>query len=312
MKLGHNAKLLLCFMGIFCCYLYYGIIQEKITRGTYGAENERYFYTMFLVFCQCIINAMFAKGILLVTDSPADKTPAYLSFICGVTYVGAMLASNASLKWVNYPTQVLGKSCKPIPVMMLGVILAGKRYNIVKYLSVMLIVVGVALFMYKDGKSDGSGFTIGSGEMLLLTSLTLDGLTGVAQEKMRGHGMKAHYMMLMMNLSALVVMTISLLATGEIWEALSFCTKHPEVVPEIITFGFASALGQNFIFITVSEFGPLMCSIMTTTRKFFTILGSVLLFGNALATRQWLGTGVVFAGLVLNDRFGKTVKVEKL
>ena len=109
-----------------------------------------------------------------------------------------------------------------------------------------------------------------------------------------------------------VVMTISLLATGEIWEALSFCTKHPEVVPEIITFGFASALGQNFIFITVSEFGPLMCSIMTTTRKFFTILGSVLLFGNALATRQWLGTGVVFAGLVLNDRFGKTVKVEKL
>ena len=52
---------------------------------------------------------------------------------------------------------------------------SGKRYNIVKYLSVMLIVVGVALFMYKDGKSDGSGFTIGSGEMLLLTSLTLGG-----------------------------------------------------------------------------------------------------------------------------------------
>jgi len=52
---------------------------------------------------------------------------------------------------------------------------SGKRYNIVKYLSVMLIVVGVALFMYKDGKSDGSGFTIGAGEMLLLTSLTLGG-----------------------------------------------------------------------------------------------------------------------------------------
>ena len=37
----------------------------------------------------------------------------------------------------------------------------------------MLIVVGVALFMYKDGKSDGSGFSLGSGELLLLTSLTL-------------------------------------------------------------------------------------------------------------------------------------------
>ena len=39
----------------------------------------------------------------------------------------------------------------------------------------MLIVIGVALFMYKDGKSDGSGFSFGSGEMLLLTSLTLGG-----------------------------------------------------------------------------------------------------------------------------------------
>ena len=44
-----------------------------------------------------------------------------------------------------------------------------------KYLSVLLIVIGVALFMYKDGKSDGSGFSFGSGEMLLLTSLTLGG-----------------------------------------------------------------------------------------------------------------------------------------
>lgn len=106
-------------------------------------------------------------------------------------------------------------------------------------------------------------------------------------------------------------MGVALLATGEIWDALSFCSRHPEVVPEIITFGFASALGQNFIFITVSEFGPLMCSIMTTTRKFFTILGSVVLFGNTLITRQWIGTAVVFTGLILNNMFGKNIKAEK-
>lgn len=52
----------LIIAGIFCCYFYYGVVQEKITRGTYGAEKERYYYTMFLVFCQCIINALFAKG----------------------------------------------------------------------------------------------------------------------------------------------------------------------------------------------------------------------------------------------------------
>jgi len=308
MKLSSNIKLALCFAGIFGCYFYYGIVQEKITRGTYGAANERYFYTLFLVFTLCLINALFGTGILVATGAPSDETPKHLFAICGVTYVGAMLASNMSLKWVNYPTQVLGKSCKPIPVMLLGVFLAHKKYNLVKYLSVLLITIGIALFMYKDGKSDGGGFSLGIGEILLLVSLTMDGLTGVMQEKMRAHNTRAHYMMMNMNLSALVLLSAGLLITGEAWEATAFCIRNPSIIPHLVTFGLASAMGQNFIFITVTEFGPLMCSIMTTTRKFFTILGSVIFFGNTLIARQWLGTGIVFSGLVLDNMYGKTIK----
>ncbi len=55
----------------------------------------------------------------------------------------------------------------------------------------------------------------------------------------------------------------------------------------------------------VSEFGPLPCSIATTTRKFFTVLGSVLIFGNALQGRQWLGAVLVFVGLFLDGVYGK-------
>lgn len=53
---------------------------------------------------------------------------------------------------------------------------------------------------------------------------------------------------------------------------------------------------QFFIFLMVSEFGPLPCSVVTTTRKFFTVLGSVILFGNTLLPRQWFGTVFVFLG----------------
>lgn len=65
---------------------------------------------------------------------------------------------------------------------------------------------------------------------------------------------------------------------------------------------------QNFIFITVTTFGPLTTSIVTTTRKFFTILASVLFYGNALVLRQWLGVVLVFLGLGLDSIFGKTRK----
>ena len=47
----------------------------------------------------------------------------------------------------------------------------------------------------------------------------------------------------------------------------------------------------------VSEFGPLPCSIITTTRKFFTVLGSVILFGNSLLPHQWCGAVLVFTGV---------------
>ena len=46
--------------------------------------------------------------------------------------------------------QVLGKSAKPIPVMVLGILLARKRYPAVKFLFITMICIGVSLFLYKD------------------------------------------------------------------------------------------------------------------------------------------------------------------
>jgi hypothetical protein len=47
---------------------------------------------------------------------------------------------------------------------------------------------------------------------------------------------------------------------------------------------------------TVSEFGPLPLSLITTTRKFFTVLASVLIFGHHIIGRQWMGAVLVFTG----------------
>lgn len=51
------------------------------------------------------------------------------------------------------------------------------------------------------------------------------------------------------------------------------------------------------IWLQVSQFGPLACSVVTTTRKFFTVLASVIIFGNVLLPRQWLGAILVFTGM---------------
>lgn len=144
-----------------------------------------------------------------------------------------------------------------------------------------------------------------------LLSLTMDGLTGAVQERMITESKtKSGHMMLNMNLFSIAYLAIALLVTGELFTFASFVQRFPEVISKMVVFSICSALGQFFIFLMVSEFGPLPCSIVTTTRKFFTVLGSVLFFGNVLSDRQWGGTALVFAGLTLDAVYGKAPKKE--
>jgi UDP-galactose transporter B1 len=51
--------------------------------------------------------------------------------------------------------------------------------------------------------------------------------------------------------------------------------------------------------------------VITTTRKFFTILGSVIIFNNPMSGKQWLGSVLVFIGLAMDAKYGKEVKEVK-
>ena len=306
-----NTKFIVCAIGIFVCYFYYGVLQEKITRGSYGEdENKEKFTCMLaLVFFQCVVNYVFAKIVLAtVMKQGEDNTRSLYYSSSALTYLLAMVCSNMALQWVNYPTQVVGKSGKPIPVMILGVLLGKKNYPLRKYVFVLMIVVGVAVFMYKDGKSGEGSSVLGFGEFLLVLSLVMDGLTGAIQERMRSeYKTKSGHMMLSMNLWSTIYLGVAIIVTGEGLMFVNFVQRHPSLVWQLITFSLASALGQFFIFLTVSDFGPLPCSIITTTRKFFTVLGSVILFGNNLLYRQWFATLIVFTGLFLDSMYGKAV-----
>ena len=106
--------------------------------------------------------------------SVPDDAHWYNYAIMAISYLGAMLASNHSLLHVSYPTQVIGKSVKPIPVMLFGVLFAHKRYPSAKYAFILMITAGVGLFMYK-GKAGVKEVISDSsipyfGEMLLVSS----------------------------------------------------------------------------------------------------------------------------------------------
>ena len=166
--------------------------------------------------------------------------------------------------------------------------------------------------MYKDKapvkQSEGEGF----GQILVLLSLIMDGFTSIIQDKMRSeHKTKSGHMMLNMNIWSILFSGVVIIAFGEFISFIRFLQRHPTSFQQITMLSLTGALGQYFIFLTVSEFGPLACSIATTTRKCFTVLTSVLLFGNTLLLRQWVGAAMVFSGLFLDSFFGKNRTVKK-
>lgn len=317
--MSKNSKFIFCAAGIFVSYFYFGILQEKITRGKYTHEvvneegvkttvTEKYTYALALVFVQCFVNYFFAKGMLYYWPHGEDKTPYYYYGSSALTYLLAMVCSNMALQWVPYPTQVVGKSAKPIPVMILGVLVGKKAYPLKKYLFVFLIVIGVVLFMFKDKTGQAQQeTTFGLGELLLFLSLSMDGLTGAVQERMRAEAQPTgQQMMLGMNMWASVLLGGALFISGEAFSFVDFINRYPSVISNLALLALAGAIGQLFIFLMVSEFGPLPCSVVTTTRKFFTVLASVVIFRNVLSSRQWLGAVVVFTGLFLDAFFAKS------
>ena len=72
-----------------------------------------------------------------------------------------------------------------------------------------------------------------------------------------------------------------------------------QVLMAILLYSVSSAVGQNFVYFTVTEFGPLILTTVTTVRKIFSTLYSVFRTpSNTLSPMQWGGCSMVFAGLL--------------
>jgi UDP-galactose transporter B1 len=134
----------------------------------------------------------------------------------------------------------------------------------------------------------------------LIVSLFSDGFTNAIQSIMQSRDIKptADELMLYMNTFATMFVGAALLVSQQAGPAIIFCMEYPEVNWDILIFTACMAIGQIFIFWCIAAYGPLVCSIVTTTRKFFTILFSVFWYGHEMGLWEWFGVFLVFVGLM--------------
>ena len=166
------ALCLACAFGILVFYLLFGILQEDITKDGYGEgypDGPDYWVFMItlvwvsskdLTFGFCVfptektadlinhkivinsaiqitttMNTIISKVVLLFFEKSCSfiKTEKlYLS--CGFFNCASLILTNKSLQYVSYPVQVLGKACRPIPVIIFSALIAKKFHSLQKWI----------------------------------------------------------------------------------------------------------------------------------------------------------------------------------
>lgn len=213
-------------------------------------------------------------------------------------------------RYVIYPIQVLAKSCKPVPVMIMGAFM-GKRYPLRKYLNVLMIVGGVALFMgggdkkKKSADSDDASPSQLIGILLLFISLCFDGGTGAYEDKLMSvHSVQPFDLMYNIQLGKTILAGIGLLVLNQLH---IFIQMVQEMGFLLVGLGLSGALGQVFIFVTIAKFGALTCSIIGLARKVTTLVASIYFYGHHLNSVQFTGLAICIGSMVMNF-MGKSKK----
>lgn len=167
--------LLFCAGGMITSLTLYGLVLEYATSGGRKLHEISFIFVTTTIYA---ITAFVARTIF--GEKPAKDISKYRMLLISLMSIASAYTSVRSLRYVIYPVQVLFKSCKPVPVMIFGV-LFGQKYSIRKYVNVIIITTGVGLFMV-GGSSTANTSDMGDrmdstliGGLILFISLCFDG-----------------------------------------------------------------------------------------------------------------------------------------
>jgi len=301
-----GAKLLFCFAGLQASYLTWGYMQELIMttvfNPTENVPDGKFPSAAFCVFSNRFL-AVIVGAILCRLKHGAlfsNNVAPLLSFApCAMSNTLSSWSQYASLKYVAFPVQTVFKSSKIIPVMIMGKFLKGTLYPFGQYVEAFLITTGVAIFSLSSKTSNNDNSTEVIGLIFMVMYICCDSFTSQWQDKIYQQydrkNVDQYQMMLCVNTWAISFTIIGLVVTGDFPIVSEFLHANPIAFRYNVITAITSATGQLFIFYTIKEFGPIVFTIMMTTRQLFSITISCIIFGHVISSISFLGALLVFS-----------------
>jgi len=213
----------------------------------------------------------------------------------------SVIGGNMGLKYLSFHVQVLLKSSKVLSVALLSLATGVEKFSRLQITSALLVTSGILIFNLTN-QSSGSKAQETSllGFLFVSISLLADGLVGAKQTDIRKKydPTSMDLMQYTNKWIALISLTIGVLNL-EVFEFYTFASENTFVIQNMLQVGLAATLGQCFIFFTVLNFGSFRLSLITTTRKFITIISSIIIFNHVMVPEQWVCVFVIFFAIGL-------------
>lgn len=138
-----QTQFLFCCAGVFALYLIYGYLQELI----FTLDGFKP-YGWFLTLIQFGYYTIFGYLERQLTEPNGQKRaiPLKTYNLLAFLTLGTMGLSNSSLGYLNYPTQVIFKCCKLVPVLIGSILIQKKRHGPLDFIAAIAMCLGLTAF----------------------------------------------------------------------------------------------------------------------------------------------------------------------
>jgi len=270
-----------CFAGIIIFFCSYGVAQEFIMTEEY--DGDKFPSVPFIIMVNRVMLVIVASTTMIASKESINFRIAKWTAIPSATVLISSWAQYTSLDYVTFPTQVVFKSAKIVPTMLVNTVINRVWQQWGDYILALIItgcVIGFSLIAEKAEAGVATSDTLW-GIFLLCLFLLCDALTSNTEKWV--YNMDKEFtntqMMFAMGIVTLVYSTLaSALSSGGFPVVFAFLQKHPECILQVVMLALCSTFGQWVIYYTVRKHGPVLLAVMMTVRQIISIYVSAVLY----------------------------------
>ncbi|KAG6475379.1 UDP-galactose/UDP-glucose transporter 4-like [Zingiber officinale] len=286
-------QFLLCSSGFFFGYLVNGVCEE------YVYNRLQFSYGWYFTFVQGFVYLALIHLQGFTTTQMANPWKTYVKL--STVLMGSHGLTKGSLAFLNYPAQLMFKSTKVLPVMVMGAFIPGlrRKYPAQEYISAVLLVAGLILFTLADAQTSPNFSVIGV--VMVSSALVMDSFVGNLQEAIFTMNPETTQMEMLFcsTVVGLPLLIPPMLLTGELFKAWNSCNKHLYVYAVLVFEAMATFIGQVSVLSLVAIFGAATTALVTTARKAVTLLLSYIIFTKPLTEQHATGLLLISMGIIL-------------